>query len=296
MKMTRDNFGELLTPIHKKIIWKAYTEKDPQYTQLFTVDTMQKKEESYPHMGAFGMWGTNTEGNNINEDEMSEGEVATFTAERYDKGYSLTWELTRDDLYNVMKGLGKGGSATGLGKGLRVRIETNCADVINNGFTNTGYDGTSLFANDHPLADSTAVGDNLITGAISDTNVKAALTKLRGTVDEAGLKIGLVADVLFAAADKEWDAYTIVRSSGPAGDLSNDANVLPKLRPVILDYLTDGYWGVADTSADHLMFKWRDKPIFDSQPIPKTVDHFMFGYSRFDEGYVNWRGVVGSTG
>ena len=24
MKLTRDNFGELLTPIHKKIIWQAY--------------------------------------------------------------------------------------------------------------------------------------------------------------------------------------------------------------------------------------------------------------------------------
>ncbi len=296
MKMTRDNFGDLLTPIHKKIIYNAYTEKEPQYTKLFGVDMMSKKEETFPHMGAFGMWDSNTEGNTINEDEMSQGDEAIFTAERFDKGYSLTWELTRDDLYNVMKGKGKDGSAPALGKGLRVRIETNCGDVINNGFSNTGYDGVALFSNFHSLADSASYGDNLLTGALSDTKAKEALTLLRGTVDEAGLKVGCVGDLLWAAADEEWNAYTITRSSGPAGELSNDKNVLPGLRVVIMDYLTDGYWGVKDSSYDNLMFMWRDKPIFDAQKIPKTVDWFMFGYSRFDEGYIDWRGIVGSTG
>ena len=296
MKLNRENFGELLTPIHKKIIYNAYTEKEPQYTKLFKVDTMSKKDESYPHMGAFGMWASNTEGNTINESEMSQGDVAYFEAQRYDNGYSITWELVHDDLYNVMKGMGKGGSATALGKGLRTRIETNCADVINNGFSNTGYDGTSLFANDHPLADSTATGDNLITGALSDDTVKSALSKLRNAVDEAGLKIGCTGDTLFAAANKEWDAYTVIKSSLQSGNLINDKNVLPSLRIVIMDYLTDNYWGVLDSSYENLAFKWRDKPIFDAQRIPKTVDWFMYGYARFDEGYVDWRGIVGSTG
>jgi len=296
MKMSRDNFGDLLTPIHKKIIWLAYTEKEPQYTKMFKTDTMMQKTETYPHLGAFGMWSENTEGNTINEDQMSQGDEATFTAVRYDKGYSLTWELVRDDLYNVMKGLGKGGTAKALGKGLRVLIETQCAAVINGGFSNTGYDGVALFYNSHPLIDSDSVLDNLITGAVTDANVKAALTLIRGHVDEAGLPIGCKADLLWAAANKEWDVYTILGSTLVAGELSNDKNVIPKLRPFISDYLTDGYWGVQDTSYENLIFKWRDKPIFDSQKIPKTVDTFMFGYSRFDEGYVDPRGLVGSTG
>ncbi len=296
MKITRDNFGVLLTPIHKKIMVNAYEEKSPQYVQLFDVEGMVKKDQTYPHLGAFGMWDTNTEGNTLNEDQMSEGPTASFEAVRYDKGYSLTWELVRDDLYNVKKGMGKGGSAKALGKGLRSTIETKCATVINDGFGNTGYDGKALFAADHPLIDSAAEGDNLITGAINDTNVKAALTKLRGAVDQAGLKIGCVADIVFAAANKEWDVYTILQSSGQSGTGDNDKNVIPRLRPVINDYLSDNLWGVKDSSYENLKFLWRDKPLWDSMQIPKTVDWFMFGYSRFDEGYMDWRGMVGSAG
>ncbi|HYD91735.1 MAG TPA: hypothetical protein VEA37_09650, partial [Flavobacterium sp.] len=124
MKLTRENFGQLLTPVHKKVFYNAYDEKPEQYSKVFKVEEMNKKQETFPHMGSFGLWGTNTEGNTINEDKMSQGQTATMTAVRYDKGYELTWELIQDDLYNVMKGIGKGGSAKALGRGLRATIET----------------------------------------------------------------------------------------------------------------------------------------------------------------------------
>lgn len=98
MKLNRDNFGDLLTPIHKKVFFEEYNEIPEQYSKIFKVDSMRKKQETFPHMGAFGMWDTNTEGNTINEDQMSQGETATLTAVRYDKGYSVTWELVQDDL------------------------------------------------------------------------------------------------------------------------------------------------------------------------------------------------------
>jgi hypothetical protein len=295
MKMTRDNYGVLLTPVHRKIYWDAYTEKPQQFSKLFKTETMNQKTETVPHLGGFGAWSENTEGNTINEDAMHEGETATFTAQRFDKGYSLTWELVKDDLYNVMKGYGKGGSAKALGKGLRVRQELLCAGIINNGFSNTGYDGVALFSDSHPLVED-GTCDNLIIGAVSDTNVKAALTLLRNHVDEANLKIEAVADKLWAAANKEWDVYTILRSNNVSGELSNNENVLPSLKPVIMDYLTDNYWGIMDSSFENLKFKWREKAIFDSQPIPKTVDYFMYGYARFTAGYEDWRGIAGSQG
>jgi hypothetical protein len=296
MKLTRANFGQLMTPVHSKVFWNSYQEKAPQYTALVDVGEMRMKSETFLHEGGFGMWTSNTEGNTINESSMSEGDYATFTAERYDNGYELTWELIKDDLYNVMKGIGKGGSAKALGKGLRTLIEYNCAAIINGGFANTGYDGVALFANSHPLIDSASTCDNLTTGAITDATVKGALTLLRGHVDEANLKIEAKADIVFCAADKEWDLYTILGSDRVAGDLSNDKNVIPRLRPVVNDYLTSGYWGVKDSSFENLCLKWREKPIFDSQPISKTIDYFMFGFARFDTGYTDFRGIVASAG
>jgi phage major head subunit gpT-like protein len=297
MKLTRDNFGQLLTPIHKKIVWETYNEKPEEYPRIFKIGTMDRKEISYPHMGGFGMWDENEEGGVINQDTMHEGEVATFTTARYDKGYPITWELVQDDLYNVMRGMGsKGGSAQALGKGLRVTCETLAADVINNGFTNTGYDGVSLFDNDHPLADSSSYGNNLISGALSDSTLKTALTNFRSQVDEANLKIQAIANRLFVAANLEFTAYTIQRSEKVADELSNNANVLPRLEIIIMDYLTDGYWGIQDSSIENLLFFWRNKPLFDGQPIQSTLDWLFFGYARMTCGYNNWRGIAASAG
>jgi phage major head subunit gpT-like protein len=297
MKLTRDNFGELLTPIHKKVFFNAYDEIAPQYTEIFAIETMNKKEETEAHMGAFGMWATNTEGNTINEDEMSQGDTATYTAARYDKGYEVTWELVQDDLYNVMKGIGKGGSSKALGMGLSATIEDACAAVLNNGFSNTGYDGVSLFSNSHPLTDSASLGDNLTTGALTDANLKNGLILMRDTRDPANIRVRAIPKKLIVPTELEYTAKAIIESQGPAGELSNDSNTVPRLKLCVMDYLSSSTaWFIQAGSIENLKLKWREKPLFDSQPIPKTVDHFMYGYARWAQGYSDYRGLVGSTG
>jgi len=298
MKLTRANFGELLTPIHKKVFFKSYDELPEQYSKVFdTNDKMTMKEETFPHMGDFGLWIENTEGNTINEDQMSQGDTATFTARRFDKGYELTWELVQDDLYNVMKGVGKGGSARALGTGLRATIENDCAAVLNGGFTNTGYDGVALFSDSHPLADSASLGDNLTTGPLTDANLKTGLILLRDTRNEANVRIMAQPGDLIAPPELEYTGKALLVSTGPAGELSNDKNTLPNMRLVVLDYLSSATaWMLKAKALTNLKFMWRENAIFDSQPIPKTVDYFMYGYARFDSGYTDHRGLVGSTG
>ena len=40
--MTRENFAELLTPIHKKIFFESYNEKPLVYKKIFRTEKMQK--------------------------------------------------------------------------------------------------------------------------------------------------------------------------------------------------------------------------------------------------------------
>jgi hypothetical protein len=301
MKMNRGNFAQLLVPKHKEIIWNSYFELEPEYLELFFEGQLDMKSETIPHEGGFGLWSSNTEGNTINEDSMSEGALSTLTANRYDKGYSLTWELVKDDQHNgfknVINGQGKGGSATDLGYGLRETIDTGCGNVINNGFANTGYDTVSLFNDAHPLAEG-GTGDNLITGVLNPANIQAALSNLRGHVNEAGLKVRARADILWCGPANEWLAYEALGlpNGNKSMELSNTPNVLPKLRPVVNDFISLTKWGVKDSRFKNLGFYWREKPIFDAQPIPKTIDWFLYGYSRWIESYINWRGIVGSLG
>ncbi len=297
MKMTRDNFAALLTPVHRKIYFESYAEVPQQYTRIFDTMDMTKKDETMVHEGAFGPWVENTEGNTINQDSITEGPTVTFTARRFDKGYDVTWELTQDDLYGVWAGKGKGGSAQGLGRTLRLTEEIDAAAVLNGGFSNTGYDGAALFSNSHTLESTTSVGDNLVTGGLSDSTLKAALIQCRKTPDEAGYNIFATPGQLIIPIDLEYTAKTILQSMGPAGVISNDKNVIPSLELVVMDQLSSATaWFIRAKNIENLKFMWRERPIFDSQKIQKTVDHFFYGYARWDCGYSDWRGLVGSAG
>lgn len=298
--MDRSNFAELLTPIHKKIFFDAYTEKPMQYKRIFKTVKMNKKDESYPHLGAFGLWAENNEGNVFNHDEISEGDVASFEARRFDKAYQLTWELVQDDLYSVMRGIGKGGSAKALGRGLRATEETDAASVLQNGFANTGYDGVALFSNAHPLINSSSTVSNLITGALTDTNLKKAMTAMRAQRDEAGLPIEARGKILVVTPEDEFTAKTIVNSIQTSGTNNNDVNTIPNLEIVVWDYLTPvsgkNPWFLVDDSFENLLFLRREEPIFGSEKIFDKMDYNMYGYTRFDTGYCDWRGLVGSAG
>lgn len=299
--MTRANFGELMTPIHKKVFFDSYEEVPMKYKNIFRVEKMTGKTQSYPHLGAFGLWKTNTEGNKFNQSDFGEGEVASFEAKRFDNSYELTWELMQDDRYNVMKGIGKGGSAKGLGRSLRATEETESAKVILNGFANTGYDGKALFAADHPLASSSGTCSNLIEGALTDENLKKAMTLMRKQVDEAGIVISANAKQLVVCPELEFTAKAIVNSILQSGTNNNDVNTIPNLQIVVWDYLNDSTgatkpWFIQDTSIDNLLFLRREEPFFGSEKIQAQMDYRMYGYTRFDVGYCDWRGLVGSKG
>ena len=297
MTLTRSNFGSLLLPVHSKIFFDYLKELGEQYSRIFKVEDMDRASVTEKILGGFGLWDENTEGNTVNEDTMSEGDEVTFNAARYDKGYSVTWELVKDDYRGVLSGLGKNGSARTLAKGLNATVETLAASILNNGFGNTGYDGKALFANNHPLTDSASDCSNLATGALSYANLKLALTLMRQTVDEAGIQIKCIPGKLIVPNELEFTAKEILNSQRVAGELSNTETQTPGLQLEVMDYLTDSdAWFIQAKNTENLVFKWREKPWFDMQFIPRKVDKFFFGFARMTCGYRNWRGICGSSG
>ena len=299
--MTRNDFGALLTPIHKKIFFDSYNEVERKYPLFFKMDTMNKKDQTYPHLGAFGLWSQNQEGNSFNESDFEQGEIASFEAKRFDNSYRITWELMQDDQYGVMRGIGKGGSAQGLGRSLRATEETSAANVIKNGFSNVGYDGKPLFATDHPLISSSAKVSNVLNLPLTDENLKKALTMMSTQVDEANVFIAASAKQLVVCPELEFQAKAIVNSILQSGTDYNDVNTVPNLKIVVDPYLSDPtgltkIWFVQDTTIDNLLFLRREAPIFDSERLEGKMDYRMFGYTRYDVGYCDWRGLVGSKG
>ena len=121
------------------------------------------------------------------------------------------------------------------------------------------------------------------------------------TTYEAGIKIAASAKQLVVCPELEFTAKAIVNSILQAGTNNNDVNTIPNLDIVVWDYLSDSTgatkpWFVQDTSIDNLKFLRREEPIFDSERIQNKMDYRMFGYTRYDCGYADWRGLVGSKG
>ena len=123
---------------------------------------------------------------------------------------------------------------------------------------------------------------------------------LRKQTDEAGIPIAARATQLVVCPELEFVARTLVESLQTAGTNNNDKNTLPRLQVVVMDYLENDaglkVWFIQDTSLDNLVFLTREEAIFRSERIPATMDWKFIGYKRFAEGYVDWRGLVGSTG
>ena len=277
---------------HMKIISDTYGEKPLQYTQIFKDKQARQKTETIPHLGALGTWQTNNEGSPFNEDELVEGDTAQYALTIYNHSYDITYESIRWDQYDLLKD-----KAVNMGRGLRNSQEIAAAAIINNGFATTlGYDGSYLFSNTHDLASSASTGDNLTTGDLTDTNVKAAIIVLENTVNESNILIDCQPRVLWCGTGDQFVAQTILQSMGAAGELSNNKNVLPGMRLALMSRLTTGYWGVMDDEVAQLTFMWFDKPAFGKQDVPGTRNVKVWGYAAFTPGYHDWRGIVGSTG
>ena len=119
---------------------------------------------------------------------------------------------------------------------------------------------------------------------------------MRQQKDEAGIVISAHAKRLIVAPEQEFVAKAIVNSILQSGTANNDVNTIPNLEIVVWDFLTGPAWFIQDPTFDNLLFLRREEPIFDSERIQDQMDYNMFGYTRFDVGYCDWRGLVGSTG
>lgn len=185
----------------------------------------------------------------------------------------------------------------------RAFVEKEAASTLHNAFTVNGYDNKPLIANDHPLVDSTGTGSNLVSGALSDTNLKLALQCMRETVDEAGNLINSSAKKLVVPPALEYEAKELINSTQKAGTTANDVNTIKgALEVVVYDYIgeaaggSDTAWFLIDPSLCELNFFWRIKPEFKWDEDFDTFVAKYRGYMRFSYGYSDWRGIVGSTG
>lgn len=297
-----DNFGKLLEPGLRKIFFETYAEVPEQFSRIFKMNTSKMAKETDYGLGAFGNWVERTsEFDTVAYDQLSAGDERTYVHKAFTKGFMIGRELYDDEQYRQINKF-----PAAMARAGRYHVEKNAATILNNAFAASGvngYDGKTLIANDHPLLDSNSVGNNLVTGALSDTNLKIALKTMREAVDEAGNLIGLTPTVLVVPPALEFAAKEIVNSQLKSGTTANDINTVKgSLEVFVYDFIgnasggSDTAWFVMDGGRHELNFFWRIKPEFKWDEDFDTFVAKYRGYMRYSFGYSDWRGIVGSTG
>ena len=294
-----DNFGLLLEPGLRKIFFETYAEVPEQFSKLYKMNTSKMAKETDYGLGAFGDWEERaTNLSEVDYETISPGLEREYIHKAFTKGFMIERELYDDEQYRQINKFPAAMARSG-----RAFVEKEAAKPFINAFTTARYDGKAIIAANHPLLDSASVGDNLVTGTLSDVNLKIALQCMRETVDEAGNLINMKATKLVVPPALEYVAKELINSAQKAGTTANDINTVKgALEVVTYDFIgaaaggSDTAWYVMDGANHEFNFFWRIKPEFKWDEDFDTFVAKYRGYMRFSNGISDWRGIVGSTG
>jgi len=289
--VTSSNFQELLEPGLRTVFFNAWDEFPEQYSKVFNVKSSTKAKETDSRVAGTGMWTEKESMGPIAYETIEPDDGAEYVHTEFAKGIQVERKFVDDEMYDVIKKL-----PADLARGGRALVETTAANILNNGFSDEGYDGEPLFDDAHPITKG-GTCDNKLAADLDDSSLKEAIVLMRSQRADSGLKIQIMPKKLIVPAALEFTALTLLNSAQVVGSDYNDVNVLRgKLDPVVLDYLTDDDAWFLQAASHELNFFWRVRPEFAQEKNFDTMVAKYRGYCRFSVGYSDWRGMVGSTG
>lgn len=248
------------------------------------------------------------------------GELREWLGEREEKP-SVVWAETiknkdwegslyvpvnayKDDKLGVYRG-----QAQALGHAAATHPTYLLGQALIQGFTKVAYDGVAFFSASHPRGGTLAVQSNVVSGALSATTFRTALSQLQSMTDyygkplrsrSMGMKVYLIVGPSNRATAKSIVALATT-ASGAGNPDYEEAEVIVD-EDLIGDYAN--YWFVSYGGGPvyPLILQIREKPdlLIISNPehpdiiYKKRVPHLVSG--RWNVGYGFYQLIVGSTG
>jgi len=302
-------FALLLEPRFARIFFDEYNEIEEQFSKIFNIKTSNRYVEREFGLGGFTDWTARADNlDTVAYQKLSPGLERAYIHTAFTSGFIVERELYDDEMYSQMDKFPRD-----LARAGRAKVEKDAISILVNAFTEDAggagasaiYDGKALCAVDHPLVDSDDEVDNLMSGPLTEANLKTAMLKFRAMKGEAGNLIVMRPSKLIIPPNLEFAARVILQSTLLPGGPNNDINVVKgALQIVVMDYLgspatgdsaTDAYWFL-QSDRHEMNFYWRIMPEFKAM---EEFDNFTAkyrGYMRYSYGVSDFRGIVGSPG
>lgn len=300
MPNTRAQFQRLLFPGIKAVTMNAFNEKAQQYSTVGKWSDSSKAFEEYFTAAGVGLFVQTEELQPASSDAFTPGLSIRYTVNDFKLRIGFSQQAIRDMLINLAQERGRD-----LGFSSRQTIEVLFADTWNKGFSNTGYDGVSLFASNHPNVKGSGTQSNLLGGAVptpatlSVLSYRQALTQYRRFFDETGVRrIQVDPNILVVPPEEEHNANEIVKSPDRPDTPNRAKNVaMGKTTVYVYDYLTDiNNWFIGPTMNYNKIrgFMRRALTIHTYEDNDSETNWVQAAFA-FSMGYDGWLGWLGTN-
>lgn len=298
--ITTGSHPKLLWPGIKKIWGTNYNDWQTQYTDLFTVETSNKKYEEFVENVGFGLAVIKPEGDNITYDTDAQGPTTRLQSVTYALGFKVTREAMKDNLYMevVRKRVPR------LARSMRLTKEHVHALVYSRAFNSsyTGGDGKELCATDHPTFDGTQSNELTNPANLSEAAIEDMLIQVHDAKDTRGLRISLEGRCLVIPTALEFEAHRILKSVLQNDTANNAINALRSMGMLpegvkVNRYLTSTTaWWVRTNALDGMISLEREPIEFGEDGDFDSHNQKYQAFERYIPGWGDWRGLYGTPG
>lgn len=302
--------GVINTGTHPKLLWpgireiwgQVYDTHNPEYTDLFEVQSSQKAYEQDVQVTGFGLAPKKAQGASMAYDSEQQGWVSTYAHVAYALGYIVTKEELDDNLYKEVASRRAKANAFSINQ----TVENVAALIYNDAFDGTYFtmpDGQPLISSAHVNATGGTYSNQLTPGAdLSEASLEDINIQIMNMTQDRGLKIAAMAESLHISTQEFYNANRILKSVLQSDTANNAINVLkatnafPKGIKLNHYFTAPSNWFVRTNIPNGMTFFWRTRPEFDQDNDFDTKNAKAGTYMRFSAGCTDPRGIYGSRG
>ena len=298
--ITTGNFPKALWPGIKTWWGTAYDKHEPEYPQLFEMDTSTQNYEEDVLQTGFGLAPVKAEGASVSYDSESQGYVSRQTHVNYGLGFIITEEAIEDNLYMKMAAT----RTPALAFSMQQTHENVGANVFNNGFDSNfpGGDGVELFSIAHPTIAGNQSNHLTIAADLSEASLEDLTIQIMRTTNERGHNIRIMARCLAVPPQLYYEAHRIYDSTLQNNTANNAVNVLQAQSVLpegikINHYFTDADAWFLLTNAPRGMVHYQRREVgITSDNDFDTTNARYKAMERYSAGWTDWRGAFASPG
>lgn len=286
--------GEFLTSVS----WEEFERRRYVYPLVTRSMPSTKPREEMGIITGLGTFDAVTEEQAAPEDKPETQWSKTFSHTEYKKKTGLTRRLLDDLDWPYMQQL-----ASYYGSAASDTFDANTATLWNGAFSSTlAADGLSLANSAHLNKAGGNSQDNSITDVLGVEGVRVATELFDGLKDSRGNPMHAVTmDTLLVPKELREAALEIARSADRPDTTNRATNIYSGSFDVIVwNRLTTSTtaWFALNMSLlmQNSLMLVRVAPEFKTFGNPDTDIRYYGGYFRYSQGFLDWRGVVGSTG